>query len=92
MNLFYRLNKGLVRESAAIEELHRFAGFSARLHSVDGRYVVLIPAGRRPETVLKRLAQFCAYAPESFDLVAYSDEGVVSALPVVDATARNAEA
>jgi hypothetical protein len=88
VNLYFQLQKTLKRERPAMEQLRRFAGFSARLHTTaNGGFAVLIPVGRRPEIVLKRLEQFCTYEPESFELVALNDEGTISALPVTDSTA-----
>lgn len=62
--LYLRLKQHLVTERAAIAAMGTFAGFNGvisprRVRSGDGsavsQYVVLVPGGRRPSSVLKQL-------------------------------------
>ena len=78
MNMYYRLRKQLVRESAAIAELERFCAVNARIHAIEpGRYVLLVPAGRRPAGVLRFLQQQAPH--DEWDLCGWDqDDGVVN--------------
>jgi hypothetical protein len=69
--LFLRLRQHLPNERAALAAMQTFSGFGAavsarRIPKDDGsastRYVVLVPASRRPTSIIKQLA---AQAPHS---------------------------
>ena len=89
MHMFYRLRKNLVRERQATDELRKFCVLNARIHAVEGGFVLLVPAGRRPASVLKFLNR---HSPEDdWDIVGWDDDDGVTDLPELPANAGGSE-
>jgi hypothetical protein len=70
MVLYLKLKQRLMTESAAIAAMGTFAGFNGvisprRERTVEGitksLYVVMVPAGRRPDAVRKQLSTQCPH-------------------------------
>ena len=89
MHMFYRLRKNLVRERQATDELRKFCVLNARIHAVEGGFVLLVPAGRRPASVLTFLNR---HSPEDeWDIVGWDEDDGVVDLPELPANEHGSE-